>query len=143
MTYPSKQRKQSKLSKKNKIKVRKNNKTKVRKNKRTRRFRKQYGGKLNDQQIKYIQEQIKDLGFSDEERSQLNMFFNKISQHLSKQILENQTVLDAFFDNVNENYRRRPNLTPEQKRNVFLGLLSNMYRRFSEKEPDTDDEDDD
>jgi hypothetical protein len=141
MPYHSKQRKQSKLSKKNKTKIRKN-KIKVRRNKRTRRFRKQYGGKLNDQQIQYIQEQIKDLGFSEEQRGQVIGYFNKISQHVSKQIQGNTTVLDAFFDNVNANYRRA-NLTQEQKRSVFLGLLSQMYYRFSEKDPPTDDEDDD
>ena len=59
MAYYLKQRKR-----KSKTSKRKNKKTK-RHNKRTRRVRKQYGGKLNDQQMGYIEEQIKDLGFTD------------------------------------------------------------------------------
>jgi hypothetical protein len=141
MAYYLKQRKRkSKTSKRKNKKTKRHNK---RHNKRTRRVRKQYGGKLNDQQMAYIEEQIKDLGFSDEQKTQVIKYFNEISQHASKQTYPgtNETVLETFFDNVNSTYRR--NQTPEQKRDVFLGLLSGMYYNVIDKDPETDVEDED
>ena len=104
MAYSSKQRKQLKVNYlKNKSKVRKTKKTK-RQNKRTRRFKKQYGGKLNPEQISFVQDQIKDLGFNEEEKKQINNYFNQISQPLSKILIATGTsLLEEFFLNVNQN----------------------------------------
>lgn len=136
MAYPSKQRKQlSKLSKKNKTKA-----TKTKKTKRTRIFKKQYGGKLNGQQIEYIKHQIEDLGFSNAQKEELIGNFNEISQRLSKPSSNGKTLLESFFDNLNRNYGQR-NQNPAQKREIFLGMLSNMYYNLVEKDPDTDSED--
>jgi len=125
MAYSLKKRKQlSKSSKKNKTKLRKAKKTK-----RTRRFRKQYGGNLNQSQKEYIEEQIEDLGFTDDEKKVVIGYFDKISSHVSKTSSTNDelTVLDDFFENINLNYKRDSNLTVEVKRKIFLVGLLKMY----------------
>ena len=141
MTYPKQRKQSSKLFKKNKTKVRK---TKGQ-NKRTRRFRKQYGGKLNEEQIEYIQKQIKDLGFSDEEIMELLLRLNEISQPLSKQSYPRipnariKTVLDSFFANIDVNYQHHPDL----KQEVFREGAFRIYNRNKNLEPGTDTEDKD
>lgn len=124
-----------------KRKIQQSKKRKNNKMKRTRRFRKQYGGRLNEQQIEYIQEQIKDIGFTDAEKIEIMGYFHEISQHVSKQsVPSHKTVLETFFDNVNSNVRT----SPGQKRRIFLGLLNFMYRvGVGKSDTDHEDEDDD
>jgi len=99
---------------------------------------------LNEQQIRYIKEQLKDLDYSEEDINTFIGYFNEISQHLSKQSFpRDKTVLDSFFENVNANYQRISNPTLEQKREIFRGLFSAMYYRFHDNEPNTDVEDND
>ena len=135
-----------KVSKKTKRKV--STKQKKRINKKTRRFRKQYGGKLNDEQITFIKSQIQDLGFTDAQKEELLGYFNQISQHLSKQSLQGinprtgnvNTLLDEFFKNVEQNYRS--DSTPEEKKEVFLQGFRYVYFAKKDADPDTDNEDD-
>jgi len=131
MAYSLKKRKQlSKSSKKNKTK-------------RTRRFRKQYGGDLSKPQKKYIEKQIEDLHFTDVQKKEVIRYFDKISWHLSKKSFTNDklTVLHDFFENVKSNYGR--NITVEDKREIFSGLLFDLYYRYKDEDPVTDKEDDD
>jgi hypothetical protein len=124
------------LSKKNKTKLRKAKKTK-----RTRRFRKQYGGDLIKPQIKYIKEQIKDLGFTAAEKKKVIWYFNVISSHVSKTLpLENKssTVIVEFFKNFNSKYEQDSNLTDEAKRvkrEQLKAELFDMYYRFMKMSP--------
>jgi hypothetical protein len=140
MAYSLKKRKQlSKLSKKNKTKLRKGKKTK-----RTRRFRKQYGGNLSIPQKEYIEKQIEDLEFTEVQKGKIFELFDKISSHLSKTlplVNKSSTVLKEFFKNVNSNYERYNNLTVEDKKDIFLGLLFDLYYGYKDEDPDTDKED--
>ena len=98
---------------------------------------------MNKQQIKFIEDHLKDLGFSDEKIMELISNFNEIAQPLSKQSTRNpstktQTVLDSFFENIRANYRRNPT----QKRDVF-SYGSERICDLNENKCDTDSEDDD
>ena len=136
MTFYVKKRK-SKTSK------RKKTKRKLRQNKKTRKFKKQYGGRLNEQQIIQIKKQLKALNFSEEDIKDYIYYFNEISQPLSKPLRSNpnKTLLDTFFENLKANYQHNPRLTQEEKQDIFIGLLSRIHNKYSQEEPDTDDED--
>jgi hypothetical protein len=142
MAYSLKKRKQlSKLSKKNKTKFRKAKKTK-----RTRRFRKQYGGDLSTPQKEYIKEQIKDLDYTDDEKEEVIKYFNDISSHVSKTLRlgnKSSTVLKEFFNDVNLNYQEYINPNIIEKRVILLSMLSSMYYRVIDEDPDTDNENSD
>jgi len=142
MAYSLKKRKQlSKSSKKNKTKLRKAKKTN-----RTRRFRKQYGGDLSKPQKKYIEKEIKDLGFTEVQKGAIFKLFDAISSHLSKTLElgnKSSTVLKEFFKNVNSNYERYSNLTVEDKQDILLGGLFRLYGKYKDEDPVTDKEDDD
>uniref|UniRef100_A0A6C0E7B6 Uncharacterized protein n=1 Tax=viral metagenome TaxID=1070528 RepID=A0A6C0E7B6_9ZZZZ len=132
MAYSLKKRKQlSKSSKKNKTKLRKAKKTN-----RTRRFRKQYGGNLDQSQKEYIEDQIKDLEFTEAQKRTIFRYFDIISSHVSKESSTNytndgSTVLHDFFVNVKSNYGR--NITVEAKREIFLVGLFEMYNSKREE----------
>jgi hypothetical protein len=142
MAYSLKKRKQlSKSSKKNKTKLRKAKKTN-----RTRRFRKQYGGDLSKPQKKYIEKEIKDLGFTEVQKGAIFKLFDAISSHVSKTLKlgnKSSTVLKEFFKNVNSNYERYDNLTVEDKQDILLGGLFRLYHGHKDEDPVTDKEDDD
>lgn len=131
MTYSSKQTK-------NKSKVRKTK----RQNKRTRRFRNYLGGKLNPKQLAFIQGKIADLDldFNEEEKMEINDYFNQISQPLSKKLAASRTpLLEEFFINVDRNCKRKQK---KKRKEIFLGMLSNMYFHHSGNEGESDKEDD-
>jgi len=97
---------------------------------------------LNEQQITYIKQHLRDIGYSEENINTFIGYFNEISQQLSKQSYpRNKTVLDSFFDNVNANYRGIAD--SQRKRDIFRGAFSALYYRYHDNEPDTDVEDND
>jgi hypothetical protein len=116
-------------------------------NNKTRRFRKQYGGKLNEEQILLIKHQIQELGFTDAQKEELIDYLNKISQPLSQQSHPKinprtgyiNTLLDDFFKIIEQNYTS--DSTPEEKKEIFLDRFRDIYHRYSDAESKTDHED--
>jgi len=96
---------------------------------------------LSKPQKEYIEEQIKDLGYNDNEKEEVIGYFNDISSYVSKTLPSGNTVLEEFFNDVNLNYQEYINPNIEEKRVILLSMLSIMYYSVINKDPDTDEED--